>query len=183
MSETTLQQNVLDAGLDAFKEDWSLTMLLRATADGPPLAEQRVTDADLAEARSEAWLNGYLRRGQPDLPLDAVTTRLAPVVKEAQCLGFVLRAEGPGADASVHTFGMTSLGSLAHRMSTRLVADGLLREGDTYVYELVPRQNGEADGNASSAAADGHDSSGMQIKTTTRPLRYASRSASQSSIR
>ena len=68
MSETILQQDVLDAGLEVFDEDWTLTMVLRATTDGPPLARQRVSEADLAEARSEAWLNGFLRRGQPDLP-------------------------------------------------------------------------------------------------------------------
>ncbi|MCH6552277.1 MAG: hypothetical protein IH804_09745 [Planctomycetes bacterium] len=58
------------------------------------------TETDLAEARTEAWLNGFLRRGHPDLPLEAVTTRLAPVVREGRCLGFLLRAESPGADAS-----------------------------------------------------------------------------------
>ena len=179
MSETILQQDVLDAGLEAFDEDWTLTMVLRATTDGPPLARQRVSEADLAEARSEAWLNGFLRRGQPDLPLEAVTTRLAPVVKEGRCLGFVLRAEGPGTDASVHTFGVSCLAPAAHQVSKRLVTDGLLREGDAYVYELQPQRAGETDMDPLPAAAARHDSGGMQIKTTTTALRYATRPLAQ----
>ncbi len=175
MSEAALQLGGPGADLDAFQADWTLTLVLRASADGPPLAQHRVAEADLAEARSEAWLNGFLRRGQPDLPLEAVTTRLAPLVKEGQCLGFVLRAESPGADASVHTFGVTSLGPAAHQVSKRLVAEGLLREGDTYVYELRPQRGGETDGGPSSPAAARHDSRGMQIRTTTTALRYAKR--------
>jgi len=177
MSETILQQEVLDAGLEAFDEDWTLTMVLRSTADGPPLIRQRVTEGDLAEARSEAWLNGFLRRGQPDLPLEAVTTRLAPVVKESQCLGYVLRAESPGAEASVHTFSRASMASLAHQLSKQLVADGLLREGDTYVYELLPQRGGLTDGGPLPAAR--HDSTGMQITTTTTALRYTTRPLAQ----
>lgn len=177
MSETALQLEGPGADLDAFQEDWTLTLVLRASADGPPLAQHRVVEADLAEARSEAWLNGFLRRGQPDLPLEAVTTRLVPIVKEDQCLGFLLRAESPGADASVHTFGVSSLGPLAHQVSKRLVAEGLLREGDTYVFELRP-QRGASIVAGTSAAAGGHDSSAhraMQITTRTAALRYSQR--------
>ena len=177
MSETALQHDVLDAGIEAFQEDWTLTMVLRATAAGPPLVQQRVTEDDLAEARSEAWLNGFLRRGRPDLPLEAVSTRIAPVVKDGQCLGFVLRAESHGADVSVHTFGVSCLAPLAHQASIRLVADGLLREGDTYVYELKPQRACEVA--TDPAATARHESNGMQIRTTTTALRYATRSLSQ----
>ncbi len=177
MSETALQLDGPGTDLDAFEQDWALTLVLRASADGAPLAEHRVAETDLAEARSEAWLNGFLRRGQPDLPLEAVSTRLLPVVKEGQCLGFVLRAESPGADASMHTFGVASLGPLAYLVSKRLVAEGPLHYGDTYVYELRP-QRGTPTGPGTAAATGAHDSSAhrsMQITTRTAALRYSQR--------
>ncbi len=138
MTLSALQRDVLAASPDAFGDDWSLTIVLRKVADGPALLEEPVTEADLGEARTEAWLNGFLRQGHPDLPLDAVTTRIAPLFKDNLCIGFALQAEGPEAATangtpSVHTFGVSCLAAVAQRASSRLLADGRLTEDDTYI--------------------------------------------------
>ena len=129
MTLTALQRDALAASPEAFADDWSLAIRLRKTADGRMLLEEPVTELDLAEARSEAWLNGFLRQGHPDLPLEAVTTRVAPLFTGDRCIGFAMRAEGPqtteaGGTPSVHTFGVTCLAPVAQRASSRLLAAG-----------------------------------------------------------
>ena len=173
MTLTALQRDVLAASPDAFGDEWSLTIVLRKGAGAPTLLEEPVTDADLAEARSEAWLNGFLRQGHPDLPLEAVTTRVAPLFTDDRCIGFALRAEGsvtPAADGtpSVYTFGVSCLASVAQRASARLVADGRLTENDTYIYELHART-----GMTPPERTPQH--AGIKITTRTTPLRFATR--------
>ncbi len=171
MTLTALQRDVLAASPDAFGDEWSLTIVLRKVADGAALLEETVTDADLAEARTEAWLNGFLRQGQRDLPLEAVTTRIAPLFKDDRCIGFALQAKGPqgaGGTPSVYTFGVTCLAPVAQRASARLLADGRLKEDDTYVYELHAQT-----GPTPSDRTPEHP--GIKITTRTVPLRFATR--------
>jgi hypothetical protein len=173
MTLTAGQRDLLAASPDAFTEQWSLTIVLRRDADGPTLLEEPVTDADLAEARSEAWLNGFLRQGQPDLPLEAVTTRVAPLFTEQRCIGFALRASGsrnPDSNRtpSVYTFGVRCLAPVAQRGSTRLLADGQLTENDNYIYELKARPGPTTPQRMPEQA-------GMKITTRTTPLRFATR--------
>ncbi len=173
MSVAASKDRGLGADPTAFQQDWTLTVVLRATGDGSVLTEEPVSDADLAEARSEAWLNGFLRQGHPDLPLEAVDPRMAPVFSDQRCIGFALRAEAPGTEVSVHTFGVTCLAPVAQRASVRLLASGALGESETYSYELKPRQ---ATASLPSEAVDAisADDGGMQITTRRAPLRYAS---------
>lgn len=58
--------------------DWDLRVALRSEVSGPDIHEVALADADLAEALSEAWLAGCLRRGFPQLALADVTARLLP---------------------------------------------------------------------------------------------------------
>ncbi len=174
MTLTALQRDVLAASPDAFGDDWSLTIGLRKTADAPTLLEEPVTEADLAEARTEAWLNGFLRQGHPDLPLEAVTTKIAPLFKDNLCIGFALQAKGPEATAaggtpSVHTFGVSCLAAVAQRASSRLLADGRLTEDDTYIYELHARTG-------PTPPEPTPDHPGIKITTRTAPLAFATRS-------
>jgi len=173
MTLTALHRDALAASPEAFGDDWSLAIGLRKTADGRTLLEEPVTEADLAEARSEAWLNGFLRQGHPDLPLEAVTTRIAPLFTDDRCIGFALRAERPptteaGATPSVHTFGVTCLAPVAQRASARLLADGRLTEDDTYIYELHARTG-------PTAPEPSQEHAGIKITTRTAPLRFATR--------
>lgn len=153
-----------------FDIDWSLLVTLRANREGPVLATEAVTDADLLEARSEAWFNGFLRAGRPDVPLESVTTRLAPVETakgRGRCMGFQLQAacaEVPG--TSVHAFGLSSLYPVAQRGCARLLSEGLLAAGDTFVYEIQPRRGPTRSPKPQAAE--------MRITTTAAPLRYRS---------
>ncbi|MEE8458330.1 MAG: hypothetical protein V3S08_00570, partial [Phycisphaerales bacterium] len=79
MPLTAGQRDLLASSPDVFADQWSLSIVLRKSADGDTLLAEPVTEADLAEARSEAWLNGFLRQGQRDLPLAAVAARIAPL--------------------------------------------------------------------------------------------------------
>ena len=173
MTLTAGQLDVLATSPDAFADQWSLGIVLRRSADGPTLLDEPVTEADLAEARSEAWLNGFLRQGHPDLPLEAVTTRIAPLFTEDRCIGFALRAKGskgPAASGtpSVYTFGVQCLAPVAQRGSARLLADGRLAEDDTYVYELQARPGPMMPQKMPEQA-------GIKITTRTVPLRFATR--------
>lgn len=173
MSVAASQHRGLGADPAAFQQDWTLTVVLRTTGGGPVLTEEPVSDADLAEARSEAWLNGFLRRGHPDVPLEAVEPRMAPVFSDQRCIGFALRAQAPGSEATVHTFGITCLAPVAQRASTRLLAGGVLGESDTYSYELKSKQT-TASPEAGAGVAPSADAGGMQITTRRAPLSYAS---------
>ncbi len=138
--------------------------MVRPESDDLVLGEEPVTDADLAEARSEAWFNGFLRRGFPDLPLEAFSTRLSPLISKDQCTGFLLLAEA-GGGASVHGFELESLAHVAQRAVRRLVREGLLAEGDGYTYGLRPFRGAEAGVERPAEA--------FRITTATAPLRYA----------
>jgi hypothetical protein len=173
MSVAASQHRGLGADPAAFQQDWTLTVVLRTTGGGPVLTEEPVSDADLAEARSEAWLNGFLRRGHPDVPLEAVEPRMAPVFSDERCIGFALRAQAPGSEATVHTFGVTCLAPVAQRASTRLLAGGMLGENDTYSYELKSKQATASPGTGPQDVGS-TDAVGMQITTRRAPLRYAS---------
>jgi hypothetical protein len=151
----------------AFQTSWTLRVVVRGSADGPPLRHQDLGDAELAEARREAWFNGLLRRGRPDVPFEAVDTRLAPVHAESRCVGFVLEARERGSeDRTFHPFTLHYVAPLAHRMAEELVELGALARGDAYAYELEIRPR---EAPAEPVAGAG----GIAITTTTRPPDHA----------
>jgi len=159
------------AGEASFEQDWSLTVVLRLGTCDPPLARERVTDADLVEARSEAWFEGHLRGGFPQTPYQEIETRLAPITAteaDAGGGGFLLRARCRGTGrTSTHRFSTVSLSHVADRAATRLLAEGVLRESDTYVYEVLA-ERGPAPGDDPALAADG----GLTMTATIAPLGY-----------
>jgi hypothetical protein len=151
----------------AFQQDWSLSVVVRGGLDGPPLARQALAEADLVEARSEAWFNGFLRRGCPDVPFESVETRLAPIYKDKRCTGFVLEAFGPeGRDKTYHAFTLPFVAPVAQRMSETLLEQGGLARGDTFVYELEARPQPMSPGPDPKAR-------GLKISTRRKPPRYA----------
>jgi uncharacterized protein with PIN domain len=152
---------------------WTLRVVVHPESRDRVLAEEPVTDADLAEARSEAWLDGFLRRGLPDLPLAALRTRLRPLVAEDRCNGYELLAEA-GGRSWVHDFDIESLSHVALRASRRLVREGLLAEGDAWVYGLRACRGADA----APAAHGSPPPTGLSITTTTTALRYARRELS-----
>ena len=149
----------------SFDEPWVLDVVVRAEVDEAPLARQPLTEADLAEARSEAWFRGLLRRGRHDVPFEDLESRLAPITRKDRCLGFVLETSGPGSpDRTYHSFGVSCAAPVAQRLAEKLVDQGVLAEGDTYAYDLEPRRG---------SAPPPPRAGGLRITTRTAPLKYA----------
>ncbi len=150
-----------------FAQDWAFSVQLRARSGEPLLAEEPVRDADLMEARGETWFNGFLRKGFHDVPLDAVDMRHAPITTSGRCVGFSILAECAGTGTrAVQAFGPVSMTHVAQRAADRLVADGVLREGDTYRWAL---EAAPAEAPPPDLADDG-----LRITTSVQPLSYAS---------
>ncbi|MHC4381777.1 MAG: hypothetical protein ACYTFF_05630 [Planctomycetota bacterium] len=161
-------QPVLDE--QAFRQEWSLSVVVRRESGGAPLACEPLAAADLVEARREAWFNGFLRRGRPQVRFEDVTTRLAPVHKEGRCVGIVLEASAAaGGETTFHPFAFTFVAPLAQSVGERLFQDGLLAKGDTFLYELQARP-GPATG-----GPDPESSGALVITTETRPPSWATK--------
>lgn len=123
----------------------SLAVVLRLELNGESLARERVRPADLADAVSEAWRDGCLRRGQPRVPLAELPVRLVPSFKEGsnrRCTGFELEVTDPRGGSARRAFTIHSLGHVAERAAARLRTAGTLRPGQTYLYEVELDRNG-----------------------------------------
>ena len=126
-----------------FADDWSLRVIVRREGGGPAIASEQVTEADLAEARAEVWFNGFLRKGEAQTPYERLTMRLAPVMTEDRCLGFVLEARDEGRAGQApgrfrQAFGVTALAPFAQRAADALVKQEVLKAGDLYQYGIEP---------------------------------------------
>lgn len=132
---------ILNGQVDAFAAGSleSLVVVLRREANGEVLAREPVMSADLVDVTSEAWRDGCLRRGQPQVPLAALPVRLVPTFKEGsnrRCAGFELEVTNPGGQPTRRPFTIYSLTPVAQRAAARLLAAGTLRPGQSYVYEV-----------------------------------------------
>src|SRR5207245_768434 len=78
----------------------SLSVVLRLEENGPQVTREPVTDADLAEALGQGWLQDRLRRGRPaaaepftltakNLPLAYLRVPLPPLLRRARTVGEV----------------------------------------------------------------------------------------------
>jgi hypothetical protein len=117
-----------------------LTAVLRLDLDGPEVAREPVTDAALADARSELWLESCLRRGCPDVALDDLAVEIVPLYKHAgrtRCNAFALEAVNPNGQRTRCEFSLNALEHVPARAASRLLAAGVLRSGQHYYFELV----------------------------------------------
>jgi len=121
----------------------ALSVVLRDDVSGGFLARETVSAADLVGHSNEAWREGCLRQGCPGLPLSQLSLTLRPVFKKKEhslsatlCAGFGIDATLPDGRVTTTAFSVHSLGSVAERVSERLLALGKLRKGQTYSYEL-----------------------------------------------
>jgi hypothetical protein len=117
----------------------SLAASIRATADGPVLAREPITDSDLIDLRAELWRDRFLRRGLPEIAFDALVTRVSPVVIDdarPQCAGFVLEAVAPSGTRARKTFSLLSLASVGSRAAHRLHATGALSDVSRFRFAL-----------------------------------------------
>jgi len=129
------------------KPTWRLELALQRELDGPDIAAEPVTDADLADHRGEVWMAGCLRRGHVDCPLEALRFELEPVGDRGGrrgATGFLLRATPPGGKPTECRFTRYSLQHVAEQAAGRLVEAGVLKAGDPYFYRIIPRRTEDA---------------------------------------
>jgi len=122
-----------------------LAVGLRRAADAPPLACAPVSAPDLSEVASEAWRDGCLRAGRPQVPLAGTPMVLAPILadgSEDRCAGFSLQLALPGGQASSVAFTFHCLRHVAERAIAQLVEVRVLKQGETCLFDVVvdPRQ-------------------------------------------
>ncbi len=117
----------------------ALSVALRLDENGPEVALEAVTEADLAEALSEAWLQCCLRKGRPEVPIDDFQPRLLPLLRKdgRGCAGFALEIDAPGGEIPRCEFTTRSVASAAMRAAQRLLTAGGMKEDQTYFYELI----------------------------------------------
>src|SRR5262245_21676106 len=135
------------AATQAPAQPWTLRVGLHLAEDGPQATSEPVTDADLADLRSELWLAGFLRKGHPDFPLDELRTELEPLFRgdsAPRCAGFVLQATNPAGETTRLEFGINAVAEVASRGARRLIASELLKRGDKYYYEIIAERRAPA---------------------------------------
>jgi hypothetical protein len=135
---------------------WRLTAILRRESGGPQLAAEPVTESDLSEIRSEAWFTACLRRGHHRCSESEVPIRIRPRLAEGsdRCVDLLLEVTNPDEVRETRIFSIRSLRHVAQRAARRLLAEGILRSLDTYVYELraAPAETSEAPGRVETPA-------------------------------
>jgi hypothetical protein len=116
-----------------------LAVLLRGEANSDPLTREPVSLADLADVLSEAWRDGCLRRGHPQVPLADLSIRLVPTLNEGsnrRCAGFDAEVTDPLGKLTRRAFTIRSLTHVAQRAAARLLAAEVMRPGQTYTFEV-----------------------------------------------
>src|SRR3954468_11445528 len=78
----------------------AVTLKLNLLSEGSRrlLTSEPVSDADLADFRSEAWLHCFLRKGRAGVALADANFRVVPVLKsdsDCVCAGFALESTTP----------------------------------------------------------------------------------------
>ena len=117
----------------------ALAVVLQLESPGAVLARERVRADDLAAHVAEAWREGCLRKGRPDVPLSAASVWIKPLLKGGQksaCAGFALETRLPDGPSCATAFTARSLDLVARRASQQLLARGRLKDGQPYVYEV-----------------------------------------------
>lgn len=118
--------------------NWNLWVSLSLKTDGPEVAWEPVVAEDLADAKSEAWLAGCLRKGDLSQTLAEVPCRLVPIRTgdSPSCTGFAFELTRPGGECHRQEFPVKSLQSVASRAAQRLVAAGALQPNGLYYFKL-----------------------------------------------
>jgi hypothetical protein len=124
----------------AEKVDWSLSAVIRIDEDGPEITRESVTDADLADIKSEAWMEQCLRRGHPEISLEELRIDLVPIFKKGagnKLAGLALYVYLPENEEPLRSeFTIHALQQAGERGAERLQRSGTLKFGDNYYYEI-----------------------------------------------
>lgn len=103
------------------------------------LSSEPVSFGDLVDGMTECWMVNALRKGRPDLALDALEFNVRPVFKKDArpwCAGYAIDARFPGSASKLCTFARESLAHVATRAAQRLLVTGELEANSTFTYDL-----------------------------------------------
>lgn len=124
-----------------------LTALIRKEHGAPVLAQEPVRVGDFADVASEGWRDGCLRAGHPAVPLAAAPMRLSPILAEdsaSRCAGFKLDLTLPDGKTTRCLFTFSCLRHVADRAAAPLLDAGVIKSGESYVYEVAVDSQGSA---------------------------------------
>lgn len=116
----------------------ALAVVVRSGTEGIALAREVVRPEDLTDHISEAWRDGCLRKGRPDIPAAGLQMRLKPQFRDARgplATGFTLEFSLPDGRTMAIDFTLASLSFVACRAARRLLAAGKLQPAEEYFYE------------------------------------------------
>ncbi len=155
--------------------EWQLALALRTELEGPTVRVEAVTAADLSEAVSESWLEGYLRSGIHTGRPEDLTVRVRPTVEggDVELGAYLLETVDAGGRRHERAFSLHSLGHVADRAAQELREAGVLSEGALYYYDLEPRRRPVSNGDApprSEPAPSGLAAPLFKMEARRRPL-------------
>ena len=113
----------------------------------PVLAHEPVLLADISDVASEAWRDGCLRAGHPNVRLSEAPMRLSPILAEgsdSRCAGFKLELTMPNGKTTHRVFTFYCLRPVADRAMAPLLEAGVLKLGESYLFEVVVDPRGPA---------------------------------------
>ena len=146
-------------------EQWEFRIRLRRSEEGPELACETTSIADVLDAQCELWFDECLRKGRPDVAFDELSFRLSPVFGNADeliCDGFVLRAHTPFGTIVERQFAKDAFADVALRAQQRLIDDKVLRIDDNVFFEIEAHR---------SPVAEQPDEV-IAVESQSRPLTY-----------
>ncbi len=116
-----------------------LTVVMRRDEDGPEIGRERVADADVSEVFAQLWCDAWLRRGAPGTALEDLELSIVPSATGSggRCMEFQFHARDRRGRSAASREDLTVFEEAAARGSQRLVADGALKAGDAYYFEVV----------------------------------------------
>jgi hypothetical protein len=119
-----------------------LCVVVRPKDSRVPLARERVSAADLADAVAETWRDQCLRRGFPELALAEVPMTLVPLRGEGEdgprCIGFALEVELPDGMSHRQEFSLLCLApAISRALQPLTAAGGDSLSGGNFSYEVA----------------------------------------------
>ena len=126
---------------------FELSLEILVGAEGPVLDVEPISDADLSDCLGELWMEGFLRRGRPDVARESIPVRLLPAKKggatttglapgTVSCDGFILETDGGDGSPVRRAFIPESMKLPAMRAAARLLERGVIEKGQTFHYRL-----------------------------------------------
>ena len=117
-----------------------LSVRLFRDLGAPVLGHEPVLAADFSDVASEAWRDGCLRAGHPEVGLAQIPMRLSPVLADgpgSRCTGFDVEITLPDGKANDRQFPFSCLRHVADRAAASLLSTGLLNPGESFLYDVI----------------------------------------------